>query len=137
MKCRGHVCIYLFQDVRVGPADQYQSISVDLDDLCSSPPAPSLTPPSSPNVQTRDSPWEPLELQIDYWQLPKFCDSSSTTVKTDKTKQDGKTSLKGLFRGLQASPTTTSGLNIIMLMANKEKKQKSKRLNMYFTLPYK
>lgn len=117
----------MFQDVRVGPADQYQSASVDLDDLCSSPPAPSITPPSSPNVQTRDSPWEPLELQIDYWQLPKFCDTVAT-IKTDKTKQDGKTSLKALFRGLQASPTTTSGLNITMHMANKEKKQKSKNI---------
>lgn len=96
--------------------------------MCSSPPAPSLTPPSSPNVQTRDSPWEPLELQIDYWQLPKFCDST-ISIKTDKTKQDGKTSLKALFRGLQASPTTTSGLNITMHLANKEKKQKSKYIN--------
>lgn len=107
----------------MGPADLALSISVDLDDLmCSSPPAPSLTPPSSPNVQARDSPWEPLELQLDYWQLAKFND---TTIKTDKTKQDGKTSLKAIFRGLQVSPTTHSGLNITMLLANKEKKQKS------------
>ncbi|KAJ8960245.1 hypothetical protein NQ318_003970 [Aromia moschata] len=109
-------------EVRVGPADQALSVSVDLDDLiCSSPPAPSLTPPSSPNVQARDSPWEPLDLQLDYWQLPKFGD---TAIKTDKTKQDCKTSLKAVFRGLQASPTTTSGLNVMMLLANKEKKQK-------------
>jgi hypothetical protein len=99
-------------------------MSVDLEDLmCSSPPAPSLTPPSSPNVQTRDSPWEPLELQLDYWQISKC--TEPVAVKTDKTKQDGKTSLKGLFRGLQASPSNTSGLNITMHMANKEKKQKS------------
>ncbi|XP_018563030.1 phosphofurin acidic cluster sorting protein 1 isoform X3 [Anoplophora glabripennis] len=113
-------------EVRVGPADLALSISVDLDDLmCSSPPAPSLTPPSSPNVQARDSPWEPLDLQLDYWQLPKFSDS---TIKTDKTKQDGKTSLKAIFRGLQVSPTTHSGLNVTMLLANKEKKQKIMRL---------
>lgn len=112
--------------MRVGPADQCQSVSVDLEDLfCSSPPAPSLTPPSSPNVQTRDSPWEPLELQLDYWQLPKFCDTSLKTEK-DKTKQDGKTSLKALFRGLQACPTSTSGLSVAMNLTTKEKKQKSK-----------
>ncbi|CAG9813504.1 unnamed protein product [Phaedon cochleariae] len=115
-------------EVRVGPADQYQSVSVDLDDLiCSSPPAPSLTPPSSPNVQARESPWEPLELQVDYWQVPKAGDSALKTDK-DKVKQDGKTSLKALFRGLQASPTTTSGLNLTVHLANKEKKQKIMRL---------
>jgi hypothetical protein len=114
-------------EVRVGPAEHSLSMSVDLEDLmCSSPPAPSLTPPSSPNVQTRDSPWEPLELQLDYWQISKC--TEPVAVKTDKTKQDGKTSLKGLFRGLQASPSNTSGLNITMHMANKEKKQKIMRL---------
>ncbi|KAJ8980677.1 hypothetical protein NQ317_013289 [Molorchus minor] len=118
--------IPFISEVRVGPAEHSLSVSVDLDDLiCSSPPAPSLTPPSSPNVQARDSPWEPLELQLDYWQLPKFGDN---VIKTDKTKQDGKTSLKAVFRGLQASPTTNSGLNITMLLANKEKKQKIMRL---------
>lgn len=35
----------------------------------SSPPAPALTPPSSPNVQVRELVWEPLELQLDYWQV--------------------------------------------------------------------
>lgn len=105
----------------MGPADTTLSVSVDLDDLvCSSPPAPSVTPPSSPNVQMRESPWEPLELQLDYWQLPKLIESN----KTDKPKQDGKTSLKGLFRGLQVSPTGSS-LNVTMHLANKEKKQKS------------
>lgn len=107
--------------MRVGPVDTSLSISVDLEDLtCSSPPAPSVTPPSSPNVQMRESPWEPLELQLDYWQLPKFTE----TNKTDKPKQDGKTSLKGLFRGLQVTPTGSS-LSVIMHLANKEKKQKS------------
>lgn len=67
----------------------------------------------------RESPWEPLELQLDYWQpLPKFIE------KTDKLKQDGKTSLKGLFRGLQVTPSAGS-LNVTVHMANKEKKQKS------------
>lgn len=111
----------------MGPADHTQSVSVDLDDLiCSSPPAaPSLTPPSSPNVQARDHPWEPLELQLDYWQLPKFCDPALKTDK-EKTKQDSsKTSLKALFRVLQATPTTTSGLYVVMHLATKEKKQKS------------
>lgn len=115
-------------EVRVGPADQSQSVSVDLEDLiCNSTPTPSLTPPSSPNVQVRDSPWEPLELQVDYWQLPKF---GETIIKTDKekTKIDGKTSLKAVFRGLQASPTSMSGLTLNMHLTNKEKKQKIMRL---------
>lgn len=108
----------------MGPADQTLSTSVDLEDLmCASPLAPSLTPPSSPNVQGRESPWEPLELQLDYWPMVSKC--TAETAKTDKTKQDGKTSLKGLFRGLQACPSGNSGLNITMHMANKEKKQKS------------
>lgn len=105
----------------MGPLDNSLSVSVDMEDLtCSSPPAPpSITPPSSPNVQMRESPWEPLELQLDYWQpLPKFIE------KTDKLKQDGKTSLKGLFRGLQVTPSAGS-LNVTVHMANKEKKQKS------------
>lgn len=115
----------------------------DLMSSCSSPPSappppPSITPPSSPNVQARDSPWEPLELQLDYWQLPKYNDQQQTTtttstttsiIKTDKTtkQQDSKISMKALFRGLQAMPTTTSGLNITIHLANKEKKQKSKQ----------
>lgn len=111
-----------FQEVRVGPSDTALSASVDLDDLCSSPPAPSITPPSSPNVQARESPWEPVELQLDYWQLPKPTEAIN---KTDKPKQDGKTSLKGLFRGLQVTPTGSS-LSVTVHMANKEKKQKSK-----------
>lgn len=91
--------------------------------MCSSPPGPPpLTPPSSPNVQNRESPWEPLELQLDYWQLPKVNES----VKTDKTKQDGKTSLKGLFRGLQATPNMGLGLGLTMHVSTKEKKQKSR-----------
>lgn len=99
-------------------------MSVDLDDtICSSPPAPTATPPSSPNVQVRESPWEPLELQLDYWQLPKI----SEIVKSDKPKQDGKTSLKGLFRGLQATP----GLNLNIHLASKEKKQKSILFQLY------
>lgn len=103
----------------MGPLDNSLSASVDMEDLtCSSPPAPSITPPSSPNVQMRESPWEPLELQLDYWQLPKFIE------KTDKLKQDGKTQLKGLFRGLQVTPSAGS-LNVTVHMANKEKKQKS------------
>ncbi|XP_076258542.1 phosphofurin acidic cluster sorting protein KrT95D isoform X2 [Rhynchophorus ferrugineus] len=114
-------------EVRVGPADHVLSVSVDMDDICSSPPAPSLTPPSSPNVQVRESPWEPLELQIDYWQMPKFNENTIKTEK-DKTKQDGKTSLKGVFRGLQASPSSNAGLCIAMHMASKEKKQKIMRL---------
>lgn len=85
--------------------------------MCSSPPAPALTPPSSPNVQMRESPWEPLELQLDYWQLPRL----NETIKADKTKQDGKISMKGLFRGLQAAP----GLTLNIHLATKEKKQKS------------
>lgn len=106
-------------EVRVGPSDSALSVSVDLEDLmCSSPPAPPLTPPSSPNVQTRESPWEPLELQLDYWQFPR------TNEKTDKTKQEGKTSMKALFRGLQATP----GVTLTMHLANKEKKQKIMRL---------
>lgn len=114
--------------MRVGPADHTLSVSVDLEDTCSSPPAPSLTPPSSPNVQARESPWEPLELQLDYWQIPKFNEMTTLpVVKTDKTqKQDGKTSLKALFRGIHATPTSTSGLNLNINLASKEKKQKSK-----------
>ncbi|XP_049823599.1 phosphofurin acidic cluster sorting protein 1 isoform X2 [Aethina tumida] len=117
-------------DVRVGPADHTLSVSVDLEDTCSSPPAPSLTPPSSPNVQARESPWEPLELQLDYWQIPKFNEMTTLpVVKTDKTqKQDGKTSLKALFRGIHATPTSTSGLNLNINLASKEKKQKIMRL---------
>lgn len=110
----------------MGPADLALSASVDLDDpaFCSSPPAavaPSLTPPSSPNVQAREPPWEPLELQLDYWQLPRY----EPPAKPDKARPDGKTSLKAVFRGLQAAPTAHSGLAVTMLMANKEKKQKS------------
>lgn len=66
--------------MRVGPTDSGMSLSVDLEEstsgplLSSSPPAPPLTPPSSPNVQNRDLPWEPLELQLDYWQVRTgFC----------------------------------------------------------------
>lgn len=119
--------IPFINEVRVGPADHVLSVSVDMDDICSSPPAPSLTPPSSPNVQVRESPWEPLELQIDYWQMPKFNENLIKTDK-DKTKQDGKTSLKGVFRGLQASPSSNAGLCVNMHMASKEKKQKIMRL---------
>ncbi|KAH1015541.1 hypothetical protein HUJ05_013250 [Dendroctonus ponderosae] len=116
-------------DETIGPAENTLSASVDMDDICSSPPAPSLTPPSSPNVQIRESPWEPLELQIDYWQLPKSNENFIKTEKEkDKAKQDGKTSVKGVFRGLQASPNSTSGLCVNMQMANKEKKQKIMRL---------
>lgn len=126
------VFIPFVHEVRVGPADQSLSISVDMDDLmCSSPPAPppSITPPSSPNVQARDSPWEPLELQLDYWQLPKFIDTTTTPqTKTDKPKLDGKVSMKALFKGLQASPTSSAGLSLTMHWANKEKKQKIMRL---------
>lgn len=118
------------QEVRVGPADASLSMSVDMDDplCCSSPPGPpALTPPSSPNVQARDAPWEPLELQLDYWQLPGRTGASEAAVKTDKpSKQDGKTSLKGAFRGLQAVPTPGPALTLSMHLANKEKKQKSK-----------
>lgn len=113
-------------EVRVGPSEHILSVSVDMDD-CSSPPAPPLTPPSSPNVQVRESPWEPLELQIDYWQMPKFIENVSK-IEKDKSKQDGKTSIKGMFRGLQVSPTGTSGLCVNMHMASKEKKQKIMRL---------
>lgn len=49
-----------------------------------------------------------------------------TEKEKDKTKQDGKTSVKGVFRGLQASPSSACGLYVSMHMANKEKKQKSK-----------
>lgn len=114
----------------MGPIDVILSASVDMEDLmCSSPPGPPpLTPPSSPNVQVRESPWEPLELQLDYWQLPK----SNESVKTDKTKQEGKVSLKGLFRGLQAIPTPCPGvgpgLGLTMHVSTKEKKQKSELL---------
>lgn len=113
-------------EVRVGPADHILSVSVDMED-CSSPPAPSLTPPSSPNVQVRESPWEPQELQIDYWQMPKYNDNI-IKIEKDKSKQDGKTSIKGIFRGLQVSPTSTCGLCVNMHLANKEKKQKIMRL---------
>lgn len=108
-------------EVRVGPADTGNSLSMDLDDvMCySNQPPPPLTPPSSPNVQVRESPWEPLELQLDYWQIP------GSREKSDKaTKTDGKTSLKGLFRALQASP----GLSLSIHLASKEKKQKIMRL---------
>ncbi|KAB0804229.1 hypothetical protein PPYR_01199 [Photinus pyralis] len=117
-------------EVRVGPTDSALSVSVDMEDLmCSSPPGPPpLTPPSSPNVQARESPWEPLELQLDYWQFPKV----NENIKTDKLKQDGKISLKGLFRGLQANPSSCSGLctglNLTMHVSTKEKKQKIMRL---------
>ncbi|KAF2900154.1 hypothetical protein ILUMI_06021 [Ignelater luminosus] len=115
-------------EVRVGPIDTVLSASVDMEDLmCSSPPGPPpLTPPSSPNVQVRESPWEPLELQLDYWPKP------NESVKTDKTKQEGKISLKGLFRGLQATPTPCPGvgpgLGLTMHVSTKEKKQKIMRL---------
>ncbi|KAF5301206.1 hypothetical protein FQA39_LY10792 [Lamprigera yunnana] len=117
-------------EVRVGPTDNALSVSVDMDDLmCSSPPGPPpLTPPSSPNVQVRESPWEPLELQLDYWQLPKL----NENLKTDKPKQDGKISLKGMFRGLQAVPASSSSvctsLHLTMHVSTKEKKQKIMRL---------
>lgn len=121
--------IPFIHEVRVGPAESTLTASVDMDDICSSPPAPSVTPPSSPNVQIRESPWEPLELQIDYWQMPKVNESLIKTEKEkDKTKQDGKTSVKGVFRGLQASPSSACGLYVSMHMANKEKKQKIMRL---------
>lgn len=112
-------------EVRVGPSDTAHSLSVDLDDLlCSSPPAPPpLTPPSSPNVQVRETPWEPLELQLDYWQLPG-AKSGEKGEKDKGTKPDGKTSMRGLLRGLQASP----GLTLAIHMASKEKKQKIMRL---------
>ncbi|KAK9891066.1 hypothetical protein WA026_013392 [Henosepilachna vigintioctopunctata] len=118
--------IPFINEVRVGPIDQSSGISVDLDDVtCSSPPsAPSLTPPSSPNVQVREM-WEPLELQIDYWQFPKGGDSLQ---KTEKGKPDGKNSIKGLFRGIQVNPTSLNGLNVAIQLANKEKKQKIMRL---------
>ncbi|CAH0551283.1 unnamed protein product [Brassicogethes aeneus] len=124
--------IPFINEVRIGPIEHCQSMSMDMEDTCSSPPAPSLTPPSSPNVQARESPWEPLELQLDYWQLPRFKEEAtplgSSANKTDKTKQDGKTSLKALFRGIHATPTSTSGLSININFANKEKKQKIMRL---------
>lgn len=122
--------IPFINEVRVGPSDSALSASVDMEDLmCSSPPGPPpLTPPSSPNVQVRESPWEPLELQLDYWQLPKL----NENLKTDKPKQDGKISLKGMFRGLQSIPASNSGictgLNLTMHVSTKEKKQKIMRL---------
>ncbi|KAL1513885.1 hypothetical protein ABEB36_003225 [Hypothenemus hampei] len=124
--------IPFINEVRVGPAENALSVSVDLEDG-SSLSAPSLTPPSSPNVQIRESPWEPLELQVDYWQIPKINDNIIKTEKEkDKSsKQDGKTSLKGVFRGIQAFPTSgggNSGLSINMHMTTKEKKQKIMRL---------
>ncbi|XP_050294784.1 phosphofurin acidic cluster sorting protein 1 [Anthonomus grandis grandis] len=120
--------IPFIHEVRVGPAEQTISTSVDMDEVCLSPPsAPSLTPPSSPNVQIRESPWEPLELQIDYWQMPKCNDNIIKTDK-DKPKQDGKISLKGVFRGLQATPSNVSGLCVNIYITSKEKKQKIMRL---------
>ncbi|CAH1130756.1 unnamed protein product [Ceutorhynchus assimilis] len=127
-------------EVRVGPAESsiLLASSVDMDDVnnfsSGSSPAtatPSLTPPSSPNVQVRESPWEPLELQIDYWQMPSKYNENiifKAEKEKDKTKTDGKTSLKGVFRGLQAFPSSTSGLVVNMHIANKEKKQKIMRL---------
>lgn len=111
----------------MGPVDNTLSISVDMEDLsCSSPPAPSATtPPSSPNVQSRESPWEPLELQLDYWQLPKFIETTNKTDKLTKQQDGGKISMKGLFRGLQVTPSAGS-LNVAVQMSSKEKKQKSK-----------
>ncbi|KAL3287852.1 hypothetical protein HHI36_002310 [Cryptolaemus montrouzieri] len=118
--------IPFINEVRIGAVDQSSGVSVDLDDVtCSSPPsAPSLTPPSSPNVQVREL-WEPLELQIDYWQFPK---GGENVQKTEKGKPDGKISVKGLFRGIQVTPTCINGLNVAIQLANKEKKQKIMRL---------
>ncbi|XP_045483785.1 phosphofurin acidic cluster sorting protein 1 [Harmonia axyridis] len=118
--------IPFINEVRVGPVDPVSGLSVDLDDVtCSSPPSvPSLTPPSSPNVQVREL-WEPLELQIDYWQFPKV---GENVQKTEKGKPDGKISMKGLFRGIQVTPTCVNGLNVVIQLANKEKKQKIMRL---------
>lgn len=116
--------IPFINEVRVGQPEQAMGLSVDLED-CSSPPAPSITPPSSPNVQVREPLWEPLELHLDYWQLFKCTEN---VQKTDKTKSDGKTSLKGLFRGLQVNPTSNNGLNVAIQLASKEKKQKIMRL---------
>lgn len=104
--------------MRVGPGETFSSVSVDLEDICSSPPAPPLTPPSSPNVHIRESPWEPLELQIDYWQSSRNIEINKSD---NKIKQDGKISQKGLFRSIIANP----GLSITIHYASKEKKQKS------------
>ncbi|XP_025833847.1 phosphofurin acidic cluster sorting protein 1 [Agrilus planipennis] len=126
------VFIPFINEVRVGPLDNALSISVDLDDTtCSSPPSapPALTPPSSPNVQNRESPWEPLELQLDYWQASSRVGEPQT--KSEKQpKQDGKVSLKGLFRGLQVTPCLglSPSLCLTMHVASKEKKQKIMRL---------
>lgn len=121
--------VLLFQEVRVGPADNSLSASVDLDDMCSSPPAPPLTPPSSPNVQVRESPWEPLELQLDYWPIQ----NKSSECKAEKGKQEGKISQKGLFRALVATPN----INLSIHLATKEKKQKSKIILSLIFIKYK
>lgn len=122
----------------MGPTDSGISLSVDLDEstggplLSSSPPAPPLTPPSSPNVQNRDLPWEPLELQLDYWQIPKSGDSTKADSSA-KSKLDGKCTLKGVFRSLQVTRLPPSGsshgsanFSLTMNYTTKEKKQKSK-----------
>lgn len=123
----------------MGPTDSGISLSVDLDEsttggplLSSSPPAP-LTPPSSPNVQNRELPWEPLELQLDYWTTPKPGDVSKTESSgKEKGKIDGKCSLKGVFRSLQVSRLSPTGqsasanFSLTMNYTTKEKKQKSK-----------
>lgn len=136
------IFIPFVNEVRVGPGDSAStSLSVDLDEnagaagaasagtgplLSSSPPAPPLTPPSSPNVQTRELPWEPLELQLDYWQAGRPGDASKPG------KLEGKCSLKGVFRSLQVSrlpPLGHAATNNFLLTMNyttKEKKQKSK-----------
>lgn len=138
-----HICIFAFiilQEVRIGLTDSSQSMSVELDDnfgttvtgsnqgggtsglLSSSPPGPPLTPPSSPNVQVRDLVWEPLELQLDYWQVIKNTDSN-------KNRPDGKNSLKGSFRSIFVCRTPGStNLSLTVNFASKEKKQKIMRL---------
>lgn len=132
------IFIPFISEVRVGPSDSGISVSVDLEEsatggplLSSSPPAPPLTPPSSPNVQNRDLPWEPLELQLDYWQIPKPGEPNKT--ETGKSgKIEGKCSLKGVFRSLQVmrlpsgmQPTCPTNFSLIMNYTTKEKKQKS------------
>ncbi|GLV43335.1 Krueppel target at 95D [Carabus blaptoides fortunei] len=133
------IFIPFVNEVRVGPTDSCMSLSVDLEEstsgplLSSSPPAPPLTPPSSPNVQNRDLPWEPLELQLDYWQVPKTQSDSVKTDSSTKSKLDGKCTLKGVFRSLQVSrlpPLGHSPANFSLTMnyITKEKKQKIMRL---------
>lgn len=131
------IFIPFINDVRVGCPDSSSSASVDLEESNISmsgsppslppptlpvPPPGKLTPPSSPNVgQPAREGWEPVELQLDYW-----------GKQTQGEK--GKSTLRQAFRALhvQRLPSLgeAPGHHLCMNYTTKEKKQKSKNVNL-------